>query len=267
MTDDVLHAERTGDVLTLTINRPKAFNALNAAVLDGLADAVSDVATSGVRAIVVTGSGEKAFCAGADLKELADLDVDQARVLLARGQGVFRSLERCGVPVVAAVNGLALGGGFELVLSCTFAIVSHRASLGLPEAGLGLIPGYGGTQRLPRAVGPQVAAHVMLTGERISADRAHALGLAPLPPVAPEELLNSAHDVAARIVSKGPLAVRAILEAMDRGRDASLETGLALEASLAVAATAGAESTEGVAAFLERRDPRFPAPDATREAR
>jgi enoyl-CoA hydratase len=161
------------------------------------------------------------------------------------------------VPVIAAVDGVALGGGFELVLACSFALVSTRAAFGLPEAGLGLIPGYGGTQRLARLVGPAVARHVMLTGHRIDADRAYSLGLAVLPPVEPADLLPLALDTARQVAARGPAACRTILEAVDVGRDGSLDAGLVLESRLAALAIGSAEAREGVAAFREKRPADF----------
>lgn len=255
--------ERAGSVTTVTINRPEAYNALNAEVLRRLHAAVLDAeADPAIRAVVVTGSGEKAFCAGADLKELAGMSADRAHETLRTGQRVLRDIERAAVPVIAAVNGVALGGGFELVLASTFSVVSTQASLGLPESGLGLIPGYGGTQRLPRAVGAPTAAYLMLTGARLDAQRAHRLGLTPVPPVAPADLMATASALAEKIAAQGPVAVRSILTAVEGGRDAALDSGLQLETGLAALAVAGAESDEGIAAFLERRPARFadPAP-------
>ncbi|NIH83349.1 enoyl-CoA hydratase/isomerase family protein [Amycolatopsis granulosa] len=259
-----LLAQRSGAVVTLTIHRPAALNALTGALLADLRRAVEEAADDRtVRAVVITGSGEKAFSAGADLNEISVLgsDLDKAREVMAAGQAALRAIERAPVPVIAAVNGLALGGGFELVLASTFAVLSTRASLGLPEAALGLIPGYGGTQRLPRAVGHRVAAHLMLTGARLSADRAYELGVTPVPPVAPEELLPTATSIAETIAARGPLAVRAILHAAEAARDAPLEEGLTTETELAARAIASPESTEGVAAFTERRPPVFPNPE------
>ncbi|NGP07786.1 enoyl-CoA hydratase/isomerase family protein [Rhodococcus sp. 14C212] len=261
----VLDIDYAGAVTTLTINRPEAFNALNTDVLHALRDAVTAAAADpAVRAVVLTGSGEKAFSAGADLKELAGMGPDRARDVMSSGQQIFRALETASVPVIAAVNGLALGGGFELILAATFPVLSTKASLGLPESGLGLIPGYGGTQRLPRAVGQRVAAHLMLTGSRLDADRAYALGLTPIPPVTPEALLPTAREIAEKIAAQGPHAVHAILQALEVGRDAPLDAGLAIETGLAALAVAGAESTEGISAFLERRPAKFANPEAHR---
>ncbi|MEE3853044.1 enoyl-CoA hydratase-related protein [Gordonia sp. LSe1-13] len=260
-----MRTERTGAVTTVTIDRPDAFNALNAEVIEAIATAVRDAAAQpSVRAVVITGSGQKAFSAGADLKELDGLGPDDAHAVLDRGQRVFRAIEQAPVPVIAAVNGLALGGGFELILATTFPVLSTKAALGLPESGLGLIPGYGGTQRLPRAVGDRVAAHLMLTGARLDAPRAYELGLTPVPPVEPDELLPTAVAIAEKIAAQGPMAVRAILGAVESGRDATLDAGLGIETGLAALAVAGEESTEGVAAFLERRPAKFADPEAGR---
>jgi enoyl-CoA hydratase len=253
-----LAISRADAVTTLTIDRPEVHNALDSDVIDALASAVADAAADpAVRALVVTGAGAKAFSAGADLRELRAMDADRAHAVMSAGQAAFRAVERSAIPVIAAVNGVALGGGCELALAATFPVLSSKASLGLPEAGLGLIPGYGGTQRLPRAVGERVAGYLMLTGERIDAARAFELGLTPVPPVAPEDLLDTAHRIAETIASRGPRAVRSILQAMDVGRDAPLEAGLATETGLAALAIAGAESTEGISAFLDKRPPSF----------
>ncbi|MDI6520319.1 enoyl-CoA hydratase/isomerase family protein [Streptomyces coelicoflavus] len=251
-----------GAVTLVRINRPEVHNALNLAVLAALRGAVESAAADpAVRVVVLTGTGGKAFSAGADLKEVAGLSPDRAHRAMRHGQRTMRAIERAEIPVIAAVNGVALGGGFELVLASTFPVLSRTASLGLPESGLGLIPGYGGTQRLPRAVGAPTAAHLMLTGARLDAERAHRLGLAPVPPVEPEDLLGTALRAARRIAEQGPLAVRSILRALETGRDAALDTGLTAETGLASLALAGPESAEGIAAFLERRAAHFDARD------
>lgn len=250
-----------GRVATVRINRPHVHNALNAALLQRLGDEIGALSTdSNTRAIVLTGTGGKAFSAGADLDELATLGAAAAHAVMSAGQAVIRHIEKSPVPVIAAVNGLALGGGFELVLACSFAVMSRKASLGLPETGLGLIPGYGGTQRLARVVGPAVARHVMLTGSRIVAERAYQLGLAVVPPTEPEELLPIALQIAETVAGRGPQACRAVLEAVDRGMDMPLDAGLALETGLAALAIGGSESSEGVTAFKEKRAPTFTDP-------
>ena len=256
MSDEELVIEQDGAVATVRINRPHVHNALNSALLARLGTAIEELAGT-ARAIVLTGTGERAFCAGADLDELAGLTTEAAAPLMQAGQRVVRGIERSRVPVIAAVDGLALGGGFELALACSFTLVSTRAAFGLPEAGLGLIPGYGGTQRLARVVGPAVARHVMLTGHRIDADRAYALGIAVLPPVEPGELLPLALDTARAVAARGPQACAAILEAVDVGRDGPLDAGLVLESRLAAMAIGSAEAREGVAAFREKRPATF----------
>ncbi|MFO6453085.1 MULTISPECIES: enoyl-CoA hydratase/isomerase family protein [unclassified Aeromicrobium] len=255
---DAVHVEHRGPITLLTIDRPEAFNALDDAVLSGIESTLQEAeASASTRVLVITGSGDKAFCAGADLRELQTMNLQAADAQIGRGQSLFRRIELTDVPVVTAVNGLALGGGFELVLASTVPIVSTRASFGLPETLLGLIPGYGGTQRLPRVVGPHVAAHLMLTGARLNAERAHALGLTPVAPVEPGDLLESALELAGTIARQGPEAVRSVLAALGEGRDVGFEAGLAAEHRLAAAAIAGDESSEGIAAFLERRAPEF----------
>lgn len=253
-----LRTESFGPVDVVTIDRPSAHNALDRDVLKGLLAAVERAeASPAVRAVVITGSGEKAFSAGADLKELAGMDADRAHAAIATGQATINQIAAASVPVIAAVNGLALGGGFELALAATFPLLSERASLGLPETTLGLVPGYGGTQRLPRAVGPQVSAHLMLTGARLDAARAYTLGLTPLPPVAPELLLDAALEVAGAMARSGPKATSAVLRALRVSHEGSLGAGLGVELGLAALAIAGEESTEGISAFLDRRPPAF----------
>jgi enoyl-CoA hydratase len=255
--EPVLLSERDGPVAILTLHRPRAHNALNKALLAELDRAIAGLsATPGVRCVVITGHGDRAFSAGADLTELTGLSVAEATDFLAHGQRVFRRIETAPVPVVAAVNGLALGGGFELVLACTFPVLAARARLALPEAGLGLMPGYGGTQRLARRTGTAVAAHVMLTGEHLDAGRAHQLGITPVPPVE-GDVLAAATETAHRIAHRGPRAVRAILTALHGGPATGPDAGLALETALAAGLTSGAEAAEGIAAFRERREPSF----------
>jgi enoyl-CoA hydratase len=264
MSDSCVIVARDEAVAVVTINRPEVHNALNTTVLQGLSDAVRKLTASGaVGAIVITGSGDRSFSAGADLDELSGLDAYQAQSLLGTGQRTFAEIEHNRVPIIAAVNGVALGGGFELVLSTAFPLLSTRASFGLPESGLGLIPGYGGTQRLPKVIGSAVAAHLMLTGSRLSAQRAYELGLTPLQPVEPRELLPTATALAREIAARGPRAHTAIIRALRTGAPA--EQQLAFETALAAIATASAEAAEGIAAFKERRKPTFPPAPSERE--
>jgi enoyl-CoA hydratase len=246
MSGDLIKVEPHGRVCLVRINRPHVHNALNAELLAHLSEAIEELGSDGTtRAAVITGTGAKAFSAGADLEALSDMDVREAHLFLQAGQHALRRVERSRIPVIAAVNGIALGGGFELALACDFSLLSENATLGLPEAGLGLIPGFGGTQRLVRAVGPAVAR------------RAYQLGLSVLPPAVPEELLSVALSVAEEIARCAPQACGSILQAVGEGQDAPLDTGLALEAALGAMAVGGAESTEGINAFLARRDPDF----------
>jgi enoyl-CoA hydratase len=256
-------AERAGDqpIGLVRINRPAVHNALNRGVIAGLLAAVEGFAGDGsTRAVIITGTGERSFCAGADLGELAGLGQDDALDVLRRGQRAFRRIEKSPIPVIAAVNGLALGGGFELVLCCSFALLSEQAQLGLPEAGLGLVPGYGGTQRLTRAAGPAWARFVMLTGRRITAGQAYQLGLTPLPPLPSAELLPAALELAGDICARGPAACQTILGLTGRALDWPLDDGLAAESARAALAVAGPEAAEGIAAFQQKRPADFGAP-------
>ncbi|WP_028924807.1 enoyl-CoA hydratase/isomerase family protein [Pseudonocardia acaciae] len=255
---DPLTVERDGTVATVMINRPEVHNALNAAVLTGLGEALRELARDGrTRAVLLTGAGRKAFSAGADLDELARLGPVDAHRFLSEGQRVLRAVADSELPVIAAVNGLALGGGCELALACTFAVAAEGAAFGLPEANLGLMPGYGGTQRLPRAVGRATAAYLMLTGDRLPARRAYELGLLAVPPAADDELGGVSRELADRVAGRSPASVRAILAALRLGADAPLGTGLALESALAGLAVGNPDAVEGVAAFREKRAPSF----------
>ena len=259
MTARLVVVEGGAAVPVIRLNRPMALGALNATLLEELDQTFAALAAKPTtRAIVLTSTGDKAFSAGADLDELAGLDASAAHDVLSRGQAVMRRIELCPVPVIAAVNGLALGGGFELVLATTFPVLAEHATFGLPEAGLGLMPGYGGTQRLTRSIGPQAAVHVMLTGTRLTAARAYQLGLTPVEPVARESLLDNAVGIAEAVAERGPRAVRSILTAVRAAADLPLEGGLTLESALAALATGGLEAAKGVAAFQQKRRPVFP---------
>jgi len=253
-----LSSEQQDAVRILRIDRPDVYNALNADLIKAIADAVDLAAEDpAVRVVVLTGMGEKAFSAGADLSEISTLGDAEAFRYMAAGQRQFQRIERARIPVIAAVNGLALGGGFELVLVSTFAVMSERASLGLPEAALGLIPGYGGTQRLQHRIGANVAAYMMTTGRRIDAERAYVLGLAVVPPVPADTLVATAIGIANEIAAKGPRAIEAILDLLRTGQEVALDAALDLETKAAAAAIAGRESDEGIAAFNARRTPDF----------
>jgi enoyl-CoA hydratase len=240
-------------VAVVTINRPKVLNALNAATLKELGAAVEElVSNPAVRAILLTGAGEKAFAAGADIQELAQAGAVDGHALALRGQGLFDRIESCGKPVIACVNGFALGGGCELALACTFRIGSETAKFGQPEVKLGIIPGYGGSQRLPRLVGKGAALKMILTGEMIPALEALRIGLVE-EVVAPGELLARGEQIARVIAAQAPLAIGKCLEAVNAGYDLPLRQALDLEAALFGLCCATEDKAEGTKAFLEKR--------------
>ena len=240
-------------VAVVTLNRPKVLNALNAATLRELGAAVGELASkAAVRAILLTGAGEKAFAAGADIQELAQVSAIDGHALALSGQGLFDRIENCGKPVIACVNGFALGGGCELALACTFRIASETAKFGQPEVKLGIIPGYGGSQRLPRLVGKGTALKMILTGEMISALEALRIGLVE-EVVAPGDLLARGEHIARTIAAQAPLAVEKCLEAVYGGYDLPLRQALDLEASLFGLCCATEDKVEGTKAFLEKR--------------
>jgi len=241
----------------LTINRPQKMNALNAVTLDEIKDIINKIkADENVRVLVITGSGDKAFVAGADISEFVDIGLKDGFDFTRRGHLIFRELESLGIPSIAAVNGLALGGGCELAMACTFRIVSDNAKFGLPELGLGVIPGYGGTQRLARMIGKSRSLWLMLTGEMMGAEEAFRVGLANMV-VKQAELLETAFEVARTICQKGPLAVKNALIAVYHGAETDLETGLIIEAAMTNLVLASKDKEEGVSSFLEKRKPVF----------
>jgi enoyl-CoA hydratase len=247
--------ERSGAVARIVLNRPKVLNALNRALFADL-DAVLDElgGDTEVRAIVLTGAGEKAFAAGADISELAQVLAVEGQQLAANGQRVFSKLENLGKPVIAAINGFALGGGCELAMACTFRIASETARLGQPEVKLGLLPGYGGSQRLPRLVGKGAALKLILTGEMIGAAEALRIGLVDeVVPAA--ELLLRAEALAGMIAGMAPVAVAQSIAAVHAGYDLPLNEALAHEAALFGLCCATEDKAEGTRAFLEKRTP------------
>jgi len=244
-------------VATVTFNRPKVLNALNARTIEELDDCVRGLGEdAGVRAVIFTGAGEKAFIAGADITELATYSPQQAQACALRGQAVFARIERLGKPTIAAINGYALGGGCELSLACSMRIASRNARLGQPEVKIGIIPGYGGSQRLPRLIGKGMALEMILTGEPLSAEDALRCGLVNQI-VAPEELLPAARALARKILANAPLAIRYCLEAVNQGAEQPLDQALFLESSLFGMVFATEDMREGTEAFLEKRPPRF----------
>ena len=240
-------------VAVLTLNRPKVLNALNAATFRELNTSLGElVANPAVRAILLTGSGEKAFAAGADIQELAQISAIDGQALALSGQHLFDRIESCGKPVIACVNGFALGGGCELALACTFRIASETAKFGQPEVKLGLLPGYGGSQRLPRLVGKGAALKLLITGEMIPALEALRIGLVE-EVVASDQLLARGEQIARTIATQAPLAVEKCLEAVHAGYDLPLRQALDLEASLFGLCCATEDKAEGTKAFLEKR--------------
>jgi len=249
--------EIKNNVAVVTINRPDKLNALNGETINELEDAFSSIKNNPeIFVVIVTGSGEKAFVAGADIAELNKLDVLSAKEFSEKGNRIFRHIENLEKPVIAAVNGFALGGGCELALACHMRIASENAKFGQPEVNLGIIPGYGGTQRLARVVNSTRALEMILTGDMVSAEEAFRIGL--VNKVFPQaELLNKTHEIAAKIVSKGQQAIRFALKAVKATDNLSLVEGLNYEASLFALVCGTEDFKEGTEAFVEKRKPQF----------
>ena len=241
----------------ITINRPDKLNALNDQVMLELADAAERIATeSAIKGAILTGSGPKSFVAGADIGDLSRQGPFDGKARAQRGQAVLRRLESCGKPVIAAINGFALGGGCELAMACHIRIASENAKFGQPEVKLGIAPGYGGTQRLPRLVGKGVALQLILSGEMIDAQEAYRIGLVNrVVPAA--DLLAESEKVMRGILAMGPLAVRLAIEAVDQGLEMTLDEGLLLEANHFGLLAATEDMKEGTTAFLEKRPAKF----------
>jgi enoyl-CoA hydratase len=260
MTLDTLEnilVERDGATATITINRPKVLNALSTQTIDELRRAVLDLKyNDAIRVVILTGAGEKSFVAGADINELAAQTPNGGRELSLRGQHVFDLIENLGKPVIAAINGYALGGGCELALACTIRIAADTARLGQPEINLGIIPGYGGTQRLARLIGRGRALELLLTGDQISAAEAHRLGLVNRV-VTAANLMGEARKLAHALASKAPVAVRYILDAVNKGLEMSLGDAELFEATLFGLVAATDDMREGTGAFLEKRKAEF----------
>lgn len=249
--------ESRDSLALVRLNRPEKRNALSRAMLEELAEVFGRIAgATDVRAVILTGTGEQAFCAGTDIEELAALDVDGALDAARRGQEVCGLIENCGVPVIAAVNGLAAGGGCELALACHLRVATASASFSLPETKLGVIPAYGGTQRLARVTGSGRALAMMVANEALTAEDALSVGLVNRV-VEQGQLLTEAEALAREIMTLAPLAIRACLEAVTRGHDLPLEEGLRLEAELFSRLFTTEDMREGTRAFLEKRTPYF----------
>ncbi len=242
-------------VAVITLNRPDQLNALNARLISELGRAFRQARNDeAVRGVVITGAGEKAFAAGADIAEFAEMDSLGGHRLSVRGQALLTSIESMPKPVIAAVNGFALGGGCELALACHLRVANQREQFGLPEVGLGLIPGYGGTQRLPRLVGRGIATELILTGERVPAQRAYEIGLVNR--VVDADEVGAAKALVETIAGKAPVAVAMALTAL-RASELPMANGLAQEAALFAQCCATDDFVEGVSAFLSRRTPEF----------
>jgi len=257
MSYENLLVENRDGTLWVIVNRPDKLNALNKMTISELDDVINESERDeAVLAVVVSGAGEKAFVAGADIGELNTLDAVEAKVFSRRGQAVFDRIERLTKPVVAAVNGFALGGGCELAMACHLRVAARNAVFGQPEVKLGLIPGYAGTQRLPRLVGKGRGLEILLTGRNVSADEAERIGLVNLVCDQPE-LVTTVDKLLGKILANGPLAVSHCIEAVNHGLDLPFEDACFLEATLFGIGAASEQMSEGTAAFLEKRKPEF----------
>ena len=252
-----LSYEKNGAIAYVTLNRPKVLNALNEATIDDLVEVFEDARDdAAVLGVILTGTGDKAFAAGADISEMANDTPTEAEDKTRRGQRLTTLIENLGKPVIAAVNGFALGGGCELAMACTIRLAVETAKFGQPEVTIGIIPGYGGTQRLPRLVGKGHAMQLILTGELIGAQEAYRIGLVnEIVPAA--DLISRAETILNKIGANAPVAVKLAIESANRGLDTTLAEGLGVEASLLAQCVATNDMKEGVAAFREKRKPKF----------
>lgn len=253
-----INVEIEESTAVLTISRPKVLNALNQELLNELEEAVASIEQKkDIRALIITGAGEKAFVAGADIKELREIDQPhQAEEKAKRGQALFSRIEGLDIPVIMAVNGFALGGGLELALSGDIILASENAKFGQPEVNLGVIPGYGGTQRLARLIGKQAAKYLCMTGEMVSAEEARRLGIV-YQVLSSKQLLPKAKELAQLLAEKAPLAVSFVKKVINQGAEVDIESGLQLEAAYFGLAFATEDHYEGMDAFLEKREPLF----------
>ncbi|NNG46363.1 MAG: crotonase [Deltaproteobacteria bacterium] len=244
-------------IATITINRPKSLNALNRATMQELSDALEEIAEGkDVGVVLLTGAGEKAFVAGADVSEMREFTPLQVLEFSRFGNGVLGNIERLPQPVIGVINGFALGGGCELAMACDILVASDNAKFAQPEVNLGIIPGWGGTQRLPRLVGRNIAKEIVLTGEMVSAQRAYEIGLVNR--VVPQAvLMETAREIARKILEKGPVAVSTAKSVMNRGIDLDLESACALEANAFAVMSSTEDGAEGMTAFLEKRKAKF----------
>jgi enoyl-CoA hydratase len=254
---DNVRSENRDGVLVITIDRPKVLNALNAQTVAEIGEAFEAARDDdSVRCVILTGGGEKAFVAGADINELAQMTPITGKATSEKGQRVLRAIERFPKPVIAAINGFALGGGCELALACHIRIASDRAQLGVPEVTLGIIPGYGGTQRMARLLGKGKALELILTGNRVDAAEAERIGLVNRV-VPADQLMTTAEEMARTIAKRGPLALSAAIEAVMSGSEMPFDEGQFLEATLFGLLASSEDMREGMAAFLEKRTANF----------
>ncbi len=256
-TTEELLVEREAALAVVTINRPKVLNALDVRTLEALGRTIGELGRDdAVRAVIVTGAGDRAFVAGADITELAELSPTAGRIYAARGQAVLQGIEQMGKPVVAAINGFALGGGCELAMACTLRLAADSAVLGLPEVKLGVLPGYAGTQRLTRLVGQGRALELILRGRHVGAEEAREIGLVNR--VVPRaELMSEARALGTELAAGAPLALRYAIEAVTRGPALAFAEACAHEAALFGLAMASEDMREGTRAFLDKRSPSF----------
>lgn len=244
-------------ILTLTFARPQALNALNFELLDGLRGIIQELyQNNDTKGLIVTGEGEKAFVAGADIKEFASLNPEEALLFAQKGQQLFKLIEDCPKPVIAAVNGFALGGGCELAMACHIRIATENAKFGQPEVTLGIIPGYGGTQRLPQLIGRGKALELMLTGDTISAQEAKGLGLVNHVVPNRDELMSLANSIMRKIIAQGPIALAGVIKSVNAGYGFE-NAGYKVEAENFAASTATQDFKEGTDAFIKKRKPTF----------
>lgn len=257
MSWETLLLEKDPPIATVTINRPDKLNALNAHSISELYGVFEELSKDDdIRVVILTGAGEKAFVAGADIRELAEMTPQSAKEVSRRGQGLCDLIESLGKPVIAAVNGYALGGGCEIALACTLRLAGDNAKIGLPEVTLGIIPGYAGTQRLPRVVGKGRALEMILSGDPVDAQRAFEIGLVNM--VVPQaELMEATRKLAGRIASRGPVAVRYAMESVHHGSEISFKEACHLEAGLFGLLASTEDMKEGMTAFLEKRKAGF----------
>jgi enoyl-CoA hydratase len=257
MTFENILLEKKNAIAYVTVNRPKVLNALNMATMEELRAAFHDIKNDkSIRVAILTGAGEKAFIAGADISELAQQGAVTGKEYTHRGQSVLNLIENLGKPVIACINGFALGGGCEIAMACTMRLASENAKFGQPEVKLGIIPGYGGTQRLPRLVGKGIAMQLVLAGEMITSQEAHRIGLVN-EVTAPADLIPRAEAIAGKIIANAPLAVQYAMEAVNKGMEMTLAEGLFLEATLFAVSCSSEDKKEGTAAFLEKRPAAF----------